>query len=419
MKTNLILICTILVFGLGCERRGRTGPTQAMDKIVIRHAGDWHYEEGGAGGCTGTMVARYKADIYGELSSPGIRMDAEITGNDDDFSVLNIDRVTDEEGFCRITNIRSFEPLVEGASPNGMGHRAACRLINPTTGYRSGELEFFSGNQLDCRTFPDYELVPWAYYGNYNCPVCGMTHAVFGGYYCCYTRGVTEGVNPVVSYNPGDPYPIVVSSVGQVTNGLLDSEEQALNNPELPSTGLTVDVRLVQIMNDSSVRDVTDMFVPFNHFDPNTYRDHAYPMMYSVTVSLSEPIEWDGTVYSARVHSSNGQSIDIDISIIESNADNTVHIARTDMFLPIDTTLFPDPNDPNSFEVVDKWNDPNDIIECPAVPVDVPGGYLEFEFVPNDSELIKIGASEWLGNNKCLDINNDGIVNLKDFFFGF
>ena len=179
------------------------------------------------------------------------------------------------------------------------------------------------------------------------------------------------------------------------------------------------------------------------------------PFMYSLIIATAEPVEAQGKTFSAVVKSNAmPEGIPVEIEVVAQNAEKTVSILHTDYFLPVTqethTLALEDPREPAIF---DRWSDmteeevhlydPNNFPDPNVLPKTLNTEAFDFmerydtdrvkplHYIPveendelriqfvMDGTVLMMVAGEWLGSNKCFDIDNNGIVNLRDMYFGF
>jgi hypothetical protein len=243
---------------------------------------------------------------------------------------------------------------------------------------------------------------------------------------------------------------------------LTDAERAAIlaQLPELPDSGFNYSTSLVQQIGVASAGTVEEKasFTPGNVVDPDILFLQAYPYMYSFIVTTAVPADFGDKVFEASVVSDAApDGIPVEIRMVASNEEGTVHVLRTSYFKPVEESIFDpdllevpvydwwtpepgvDPNDPNTYEMPD-WEDPNspppvpsdypmdtkdpnfivdgmydpDRVEpCVFVPIAVDDSGMRIRIELTPLNLLQYSDS-WLTDDKNTDFNGDGIVNLAD-----
>jgi len=222
-------------------------------------------------------------------------------------------------------------------------------------------------------------------------------------------------------------------------NGNLTQDEfniLSLDDVPLPSSGIDYSCSLVQQCGNNGIgyTKVMGGLVPFSFLDTETILRYASPMMYSYTVTTATAITMIGDCFSAKIKTNATPSgFPIEITVVAENEEKTVHIARTEYFLPVDAESYA-ALDSEEIYVYDRWtpadepnsldtSDPNflefmqedRVMPCTIIPIG-DTDELRIEFVPGARAFIK-AAPSWLTGDKTFDINNDDIVNFTDWFF--
>ena len=234
----------------------------------------------------------------------------------------------------------------------------------------------------------------------------------------------------------GDKY---IAFEPPVTGQLTQAQYDLLMDPDpvLPDVGIEIDCVLVQQQGERGngfVVEMADGIVPLNYSGADALFQYAAPMMYSYTVTTAEPVGAFVGQYSQALIKTHIASVPVGLSVTDSNVEGTVFVAVTDPFLVVAEEYY-DPEMPVA-EVYDRWSysvdpnaldihdpnfvvDPNRIIECPVLPMSEED-VLRVEFIgASDFMSFFSGSGEWLGSNRTFDVNQDGIVNLKDWMFLF
>jgi hypothetical protein len=193
---------------------------------------------------------------------------------------------------------------------------------------------------------------------------------------------------------------------------------------------------------------VTFLF-PVNNSDTGTLQYHSTPYFLSLQVLMAEPVgtEVKGMELCGKLYKGSDCQGPIDATIVAVSEDGLRLIVQSDYIIPIDERDYNEETIPQT--VYDRWTasqDPNDPavqIYAPLWPDDPnlvdengvlfggvdPNRYVSVHCVPiSDGEnltiefnsdmavrLVEYVAEYWLSENKNLDTNNDGVVNLKDW----
>lgn len=265
---------------------------------------------------------------------------------------------------------------------------------------------------------------------------------------------------------------------------LTPKEVAAMNAPTSnpPDAGIEVvsnDILTMQgSLGQGAPREMSS-FMAVNLDTEEKYLRYASPFMFSCIFKTPDPINLAGRTFPAIVKTDFCPSgIKVSIQVIQDNVDNMTHVARTEYFLPVKSTLdmaqnesvpvydrwtaFENPNiwdagqydiqvredwldtiDPN---VVAAYDDPNDLFDrnnpdffkftsrldpsaknfyeimipdrvltIKIIPIEAEGDYLYLVIDKSDPSFIISVSDHWLSNYPVLDMNNDSIVNLKDW----
>jgi hypothetical protein len=239
-----------------------------------------------------------------------------------------------------------------------------------------------------------------------------------------------------------------------VLSNLLESERVALldDSPDLPGHGFSYSTALVQQKGGISggvTETVGEGFVATNLTDVDLAFRYAAPMMYSFTLRTSEPVDLNNRAFVANIKTDScANDFPVELRNYASNEENTVHVLRTEYFLLQDTQYYSEltgggqheviavydrwshadwynPNDPNTYDgtsldisepnfIVDEMYDSDRVRPCYIIPIEAEDDYVEVTI--EESSLFGVIGGEWLSDNKLCDMNNDGIVNLRDWF---
>lgn len=268
--------------------------------------------------------------------------------------------------------------------------------------------------------------------------------------------------------------------------GTLTSDESAAisgTTSDPPASGISVaSCDLIQRQGNAGKSTIQKLkyLTAGNLSKPSDYFKHSAPEQLSIIFKTASPVDITGTKVSATIKTDACPAgITLDITIIGSNADKTTHVARTEAFLPVDSTIqvpptisvydnctpFADPNiwDSNQYVIVKRpdwlslvdpnlYDDPNlvpdpnvffdphnpafftftnrldtetddfDMIYIPSrvmqiktIALGATDDTLDIDINWSDPRLILLIAPNWLSTNRVFDINNDGIVNLGDW----
>jgi hypothetical protein len=144
-------------------------------------------------------------------------------------------------------------------------------------------------------------------------------------------------------------------------------EKQALDNITLSAQSSGIDTQPVCLVARSGNAGIEyfkekDYFVPINLEDPNDYLKYASPFCYSWIFTTPEAMDnLVGSEYVGNVSSAacpNG--ISVKITVTASGIDYKTHVARTEYFLPVDSSL--SISTMSQVDVYDRWTpfpDPN------------------------------------------------------------
>ncbi|MBU1235096.1 MAG: hypothetical protein KKC77_19585 [Proteobacteria bacterium] len=362
MKKHLILICAILVFGGASCEDGRTGGTRTACRI-----------EGGTNG-TNTGWFRYYDYMDNPIEQPGLRMTACISGCGymksngfngliyvpTDFCTIETTGVTGEGGFCYATG-RLTE---EGAASND-GHWNGCGAYF--------QKPMASG--CDCSAGLTYNVIPYSRRSNASAEVCNR----------------------------------VPKWVSTATLSMLTEDEQdavANPNPTLPASGFSYSVQLVQQRGENNAGYAKSMswFVPSNLNDVDDIFYRSFPVQYSYTVKTAEPIDLIGKVFSSRVKTDiRPQGYVVPITVVAENEEKTVHIARTDFFIPTEPEYFEELSSGGTIKhaVYDRWT-----------PLDTDDLHGSYAWLPLDNPLDGVDPNILNDPNIWCQNRIDGILPL-------
>ena len=220
-------------------------------------------------------------------------------------------------------------------------------------------------------------------------------------------------------------------------------------------------------------------FAAVNLTEPNDYFRYASPLCYSAIVKTAAPLDLCGMTFGGHLTSTAcPEGINVDLFVLGSSEDMQSHVVRSDWILPIDSRLpfaagqtvevydrwspfdsepnlwdeqqyvrrlkpewyiFADPNyigdpntltDPNLFEFIHRLDTryprfieegiflPDRIDRIPMIPVLESGDWLQMTIRKNDVRMLSYLSDYWLTGNPVMDLNRDGIVNLKDSLCG-
>jgi len=288
-----------------------------------------------------------------------------------------------------------------------------------------------------------YELCPWEYY---MLDICGTTSAT-GGYYMSGTPNYSAGNISQSDIDPPTPT--------GVTNNLSESDGEFLTRtwPDI-TYGYVIDSLTFNKKSGKCGQGYTspvDTILALSHSDPNTIMFRSTPYILTSRVILSEPVSQNlvGLSFTGRLSVSGNDMGDIESTIMAISDNGKRVVAQTDGIVPIDARDYIEEDIPNV--VYDRWtesDDPNDPavqIYAPLWPDDPnlvneegvyfegldPNRFVPVHCVPVESDdtikiefdvlsfmpLLPYVSASWLTNDKNCDINNDGIVNLKDMIF--
>jgi hypothetical protein len=225
------------------------------------------------------------------------------------------------------------------------------------------------------------------------------------------------------------------------------------NAVELPSYGYDFDAYVVRQFDGYSrrVNEITP--TDSNSWEVN-YRE-MFPCKAEYLIALSAPEDIGGMRLDANIYTSLlPEGIDVELEVVAGNDANTVWVAHSDYFLPVQEQAYIDlMNDPNAGQVFDRWTwlteeelplyDPNyydDPNDCPLLPIDPMDPdfmerhdtrrALDMQYLPCaeedtirfrlDFQLPVMALDKWLSTESpTADLNGDGIVNMVDYSLMF
>jgi len=399
----ITFICIVLFIICGCDNRGRTGPTRKACEIVC-----W---------TDGINTAGFQYKDYNDelIEDANLRMEADLPNGGVYYTnngVGGVDPVFIEE--IRIES----------------------------TGITNDEGQVLAYGRRDWSVQPNRDCFTGAYFQKPDATGCQCSAQMdyrtsaeqveYAGAMACLQRPVWLANNQQSfgSYN------------------LTEDEISALTSSDgLPEYGMNMSVSLVQqkgrVGNGYSVP--KNNIVASNFNDPDQVFFHAYPTTYSYTVKTATDFDFTTLSLSAKIKTSVADGVIVPLYVIASNG--RVHIIRTDYFLLEDVNYYNeltfelwggynnqqaiydrfrpiegwDPSDPNYTNTEldiysegfceSEYFDPNRVLDCYIVPIEPENDYVEIEIIPPPQI-----SEYWLSGNKNFDFNNDGIVNMKDYF---
>lgn len=406
----VVTFIAVSLFLVGCNDDGRTRPTRMASRIIRGGDGTINTElEGGEPSFSeGYMWLAYEDDFGYIIEQAGVRME----------KAVDLDTYWNEGYYYPTANTD-----IEGCETTGEGGRLMLR------GWRKWFPRQYNIHtaQVEYRSPTDGNCKNSAYFGSN-----GQTDVLNNPKYVAWAADCTTDAT----------LPRWVRPVQVAYNNMTPAEYTYLTQPapeNIPESGLSVlNLDLVQQQGSLGVGYTTVIpesgFMAFNTNDAENMMKYASPMMYSYTVATAEPADLIGNTYNALIKTDQvPDGMNIGISVVASNQENTIHVARTDYFLPVDTRFYDDLIASGPMQVFDRWSlssDPNTLdthdpnfvpdesrlIDCAVIPIAVPDDELRIEFLIDGNVLID-AAGSWLDSGKLFDINNDGIVNLKDLYF--
>jgi hypothetical protein len=171
---------------------------------------------------------------------------------------------------------------------------------------------------------------------------------------------------------------------------MLTSDELAAitdPDPQLPASGMSYSLSLIQqrgVNNYGYASEMTGL-VPFNIDDDDDVMYRSYPLQYSYTVKTAESANLMNMEFSALLKTdiiaSDGYRVPL--RVVAENEACTVHIVRTEMFLPsepgchaslVQCGTVPCGNDAAVLAVYDRWThvDPNNLDSYCWLPLENP-----------------------------------------------
>ena len=438
MKTAIFgLICAVLVFG-GCSDDGNVA-------TVRRYANEVR-----AGGDGVLNVWLWYVDVFNEpITQPGLRL-----GTEHEDVVWYRQHPSSPDTYWDCPGIRLLGPSMTGEGgrlrisgfiaggceghPQTWPHTCSNTWFGPTM---NGEGTTRLNRVVD---FAMYGGVPW-----YMRPDNANPN---------WTR--TPPTRPTAMGNLTEEEQLAIDAT---TVSAIDAMEMAFCSSDpnfvyLPVNGIEWTCQLIQQNGSGGSGYSLNVEPGYSPVDTDDWEENMRfqsPLMYSFIVETAEPIDLSERVFSAKVKSNAlPEGIDVSLRHVAQNEDKTVHVLHTDYFLAVSagtySTLESETREP---EIFDRWSevseqdawmyDPNNFPDpnIPPFTLDTvlpdfmdrhdpnrmkPLHYIPLEdidelrvqFIP-DAECVSMIGPEWLGSNKCFDIDNNGIVNLKDTSFGF
>jgi len=307
------------------------------------------------------------------------------------------DTATDDNGHLKIaSSLSNWEPC--------MGYQS----VGVSIGYRSRHIEVERGvggatfSNDTCGYIYPKKLAPW------NQPYSMCT-------YC--NRHYTWGGSAVDSSHssPGSVSSIRPSSYKTMSNKTQPEIDFMQTPQDLPETGYSLkqSVWMEQKQKDGIgwVNPVSYVF-PVNYGnDPNLtvndeVKEYSYPYMVSFMFTTADPVDILNMPLIAKVKCGVNSGI-VSAKIVES--DGVRHIARTGYILPLDSDCC---ESSETIHIRTRWADPNCLDDVLIFPCESGQG-IEVE-CDISAGCIQYAAPYWMTDNKTLDINNDGIVNMLD-----
>lgn len=283
----------------------------------------------------------------------GIRLD--VFGGDDAWYSSN-----NGVGGVKYTNCRGAQ-YIESSNVTGLGGRITLtgwRVTNNPTGYMvQSAAEIDPPAHIQTASNPSF-----SYRSITNINGLVNQAASISGH-----DGTLDGyVDPYPLADNGDDAQEIagvsftpVMSTWSCPDNLTDSELIAITSSttNAPAIGIQpVACNLVRQNGCNGYRSSVDAdwVFPINLVDPNNFLRHAGPYAYSYTFKTAAPVELDGYCGHGIVKTDMcSEGVSVGFHVVASSEDMQTHVARSDYFLPVDSTVVSAGWD--SVEVYDRY----------------------------------------------------------------